>query len=71
MTDRYDGFTVVLDRAMRSDDAEHIINAIQMIKGVADVRPIISTTEGWAAAHSAKLVLLKSLQDWIRSEYSK
>lgn len=71
MTDRYDGFTVVLDRAMRSDDAEHITNAIKMIRGVADVRPIISTTEGWAAAHSARLTLLKSLQDWLRDEYRK
>jgi hypothetical protein len=36
MTDRYNSLTVVLDRDIREDDAEHILNAIRMIKGVGN-----------------------------------
>lgn len=39
MTDRYNALTVVLDRDVRSDDAESIISAIKMVKGVASVTP--------------------------------
>jgi hypothetical protein len=38
MTDRLKGLVVVLDKDIRVDDAEEIINAIKMIKGVADVQ---------------------------------
>lgn len=34
MTDRYNALVVTLERDIRDDDAEHIIQAIQMIKGV-------------------------------------
>jgi hypothetical protein len=37
MTDRVQALTVVLDRDIRTDDVEHVINAIRMVKGVADV----------------------------------
>lgn len=39
MTDRYDAFLVVLDHAIRDDDAEATIAAIKQIKGVLDVQP--------------------------------
>lgn len=42
MTDRHAGYVVTLAKDIREDDAEHIINAMRMIKGVADVSPIIS-----------------------------
>ena len=42
MTDRYMGFTVVLDNDYRSDDAQAIIDAIKMIKGVAKVTPEVT-----------------------------
>jgi hypothetical protein len=44
MTERYRGFTVGLAKDIRDDDAEVIISAIKMIKGVLDVRPI--STDG-------------------------
>ncbi|SAK98462.1 hypothetical protein AWB80_07526 [Caballeronia pedi] len=37
MTDRIHSLTVVLDENMRADDAEQLINAIRMMRGVADV----------------------------------
>lgn len=42
VTDRLKGVVVTFDRDIRVDDAEHIINAIQMIKGVVDVSPSVS-----------------------------
>jgi len=40
MTERYQGFVVVLDEEMREDDAECTINAIRQIKGVIKVSPV-------------------------------
>lgn len=37
MTDRFHSLTVVLDQNIREDDAESLINAISMIKGVLSV----------------------------------
>ncbi len=42
MTDNYYGFHVFLEKDIREDDAEHIIHAIQMIKGVSGVEPLVS-----------------------------
>lgn len=42
MTDRFDSLTVVLERDTREDDAEAIIQAIRMIKGVLSVKPHVA-----------------------------
>lgn len=42
MTDRYAGFTVVLQEDIREDDAEFLLTALRMLKGVLEVRPIDS-----------------------------
>ena len=49
MTDRYATLTVALDRDIRDDDAEHLINAIKMMKGVADVSGHVNNMEVWTA----------------------
>lgn len=41
MTDLCAGFIVALDKDMRDDDVESIITAIQMIRGVMKVTPLI------------------------------
>lgn len=38
MTDRFNAITVVLEKDIRDDDAEFILNAIRMIKGVLSVK---------------------------------
>ncbi len=40
MTTRHAGYIVVLDDDIREDDAEYVINAIRMIKGVGGVTPV-------------------------------
>ena len=42
MTDRYHSLTVVLEKDIRDDDAQSIINAIKMVKGVLSVKPHVS-----------------------------
>jgi DNA-binding phage protein len=42
MTDRHMGYVVVLDHDIRSDDAEYILNALRMVKGVQQVTPIVN-----------------------------
>ena len=41
MTDRHSGYVVVLKEDIREDDAESILTALRMIKGVVSVEPII------------------------------
>lgn len=42
MTDRHAGYIVTLARDIREDDAERIISAILMIKGVMSVDPVVA-----------------------------
>ena len=43
MTDRYKGFIVTLAQDIREDDAEALITALQLLKGVAKVTPVETT----------------------------
>jgi len=45
MTDRLKGVTVIFKKDIREDDAEVLISAIQMIKGVKKVVPSINSTD--------------------------
>ena len=49
MSDRYNFLTVALAKDTRDDDAEDIINAIGMIKGVLAVEPNIADATTWTA----------------------
>jgi hypothetical protein len=61
MTDRYYALTVILEKDMRDDDTEKIIEAIKMIKGVLDVKPLISDPTTWMAQERAKRELGEKL----------
>lgn len=54
MTDRYHSIAVVLEEDIRDDDAEYILNAIRMIKGVLSIEPHISNFESNMAEERAK-----------------
>lgn len=41
MTDRHSGYLVTLGHDIREEDAEAVIRALGMIKGVMSVKPII------------------------------
>jgi hypothetical protein len=42
MTNRHSGYVVVLTDDIREDDAEAVITALKMIKGVLSVQPIVN-----------------------------
>jgi hypothetical protein len=58
MTDMVKGFTITLDTDIRIDNVEVVLNAIKMIKHVAHVDPIISTSND----HHEKIRLRQELQ---------
>lgn len=45
MTDRHAGYVVTLAEDIREDDAEAVINALRMVKGVINVEPVVSSVE--------------------------
>lgn len=49
MTDRIKSLTVVLENNLRSDDAEPILEAIRMIRGVVSVDAHVADLEHHAA----------------------
>lgn len=42
MTDRHSAYIVTLDKDLRADDAEKILDALEMIKGVVSVEPVVA-----------------------------
>jgi hypothetical protein len=42
MTDRYAALVVTLKADIREDDAEPLIDAIRLLRGVASVRPVLA-----------------------------
>jgi hypothetical protein len=42
VTDRHSAYIVTLDEDVRSDDAERIIAALGMVKGVLSVEPVVA-----------------------------
>jgi len=61
MTDRYNALTVVLDRDIRDDDAEAILTAIRMVRGVMSVDPIVSDPSSWVAEMRIRSAFRKAL----------
>lgn len=61
MTDRHSGYYVILEKDMREDDAQAIINAIKMIKGVLTVEPKIGGYESLMSEERARHNLGKRL----------
>lgn len=61
MTNRYFALTVLLGEDIREDDAEPIVDAIRMIKGVWKVEPHVKDLNNWAAEERAKGELKQKL----------
>lgn len=61
MTDRYYALTVILEKDIRKDDCEPILNAIKMIKGVQDVKGNVSDPSTWMAEERARMQLGQKL----------
>jgi hypothetical protein len=67
MTDRHIAYIVVLDQDIREDDAVSTINALAMVKGVAEVKPVIGGSDVWIAQTVARTRLrgafMRMIQD--------
>ncbi len=65
MTDKFHSLTVVLEKDIREDDAEPIINAIRMVKGVLTATPHIADVNFTVAQSRARRELRKALAQLI------
>jgi len=61
MTDRVKGFTVTLEKDIRIDDVEVILNAVKMIRGVAHVEPSIKTSDDHFARERVKMEMREKI----------
>lgn len=70
MTDIVKGFLVTLEEDIRIEDVEVIMQAIRMIKGVADVEPSVLTTEDLMNRRRIKYELRDKFYKFIKDELS-
>jgi hypothetical protein len=68
MTDRHVAYTVTLLEPVRSDDAEQIIAAIRMIKGVAEVVPVVADAGTYWGRSTARRELLQKIWQLMQQE---
>jgi hypothetical protein len=64
MKDRHVGYAVTLESNMREDDAQATFDALRQIRGVLDVRPIVSTPEQTAAEARARRDMQEKFYDF-------
>ena len=63
MTDRINALTVVLDRDIREDDVQGLIDAIKYLSGVDKVTMHVANLESHIAESRARLALRKKIAD--------
>lgn len=71
MTDRFLTVTVVLEKETREDDAEPILNAIRMIKGVLSAKGNVLDLTQYAAMTHARYELGEKLIDVVYPDRKK
>lgn len=54
MTNRFYALTVILEKDVREDDCEPLIDAIKILRGVLDVKPHIANPDTWMAEERAR-----------------
>ena len=68
MTDRFKGFLITLEKEMREDDAENILNALKMVKGVQNVKPYVNGMEDWMMYEKGVMDTRSEVVGWLRKE---
>ncbi len=71
MTTRLKGLTVAFDHDVREDDAEAIISAIRMLRGVLDVAPVEASSDDWVVQQRVRHELGSKLLDVVYPERNK
>lgn len=61
MTERHAAYLVTLAEDIREDDAEHIINALRMVRGVLSVEPVTAGLDLSIAEERAKAEMREKL----------
>lgn len=67
MTDRHAGYIIVLEKDIRKDDAQAVIEALKMVRHVASVEPIISTIGHHIAVSRFRVETATKFLDFYRS----
>ena len=68
MTNRVNAFIVVLQNNVREDDIQETRLALQMIKGVVDVKPNIATVDDLIAEVRVKREIFNKILDFLKDE---
>lgn len=71
MTDRYFCLTMALEKDIREDDAQQIINAIEMIRGVIKVDGNISDMNSYVAEERVRRELGNKLIEVVFPELKR
>lgn len=61
MSDRHIAYTVVLETELKDEDSERVIAAIEMVRGVMSVVPVVAEPEFYVARQQASFALQKEL----------
>ena len=61
MTERVKGFTVTLERDIREDDFQRILEAVEMITGVLHVEPVLVTHDDFMIRQRLKNDITKNI----------
>ena len=68
MSDRYNALIVVLERDLKDEDAEPLIQAIKQFRGVLSVTPNVSDATAHLAEERARLDLANRLWQVLREK---
>lgn len=69
MTDKIKGFTVTLERDFNEDDVKVIMQAIQMIKGIAKVEPSLVKSDDVFNRNRIRYELRDKFYKFIKEEF--
>lgn len=61
MTDRIKGFTVTLKHDIREDDFQRILEAVEMIRGVGHVEPVLATGDDYMVRTRLKMDITRNI----------
>lgn len=68
MTDRYNTLTVALERDIREDDAEALLTAIRMLRGVLSVSGNVADNTSFVAEARARKEWTTRISDLLRED---
>lgn len=71
MTDRWKGFTVLLEKDIRDDDGQCLLEAIKCLRGVLKVTPRIADFDDWEARERVKAELTQEMWEVLHPKEKK